>query len=171
LITHRRGTYIRRNKADRLMAKDPLFFALGEPIYASRGFQKLADIPHHDGSIADHAVSVAFHAFRIARALGFRKHIRELVRGALLHDYFFYDWRATRPKGRGLHGFTHPTEALQNAEHDFGPLTLRERDCIERHMFPLTPVPPRFFESLLVCLVDKVVATAEAAALLDQRKP
>jgi len=38
-------------------------------------------------------------------------------------------------------------------------------------MFPLTPVPPRFFESLLVCLVDKVVATAEAAALLDQRKP
>ncbi len=166
-----RSSYVRRSKADRLIAKDPLFFKLAEPIYTSRGFRKLADIPHHDGSIADHTVSVAFHAFRIARALGCRKHIPELVRGALLHDYFFYDWRTTRPKGRGMHGFTHPAEALQNAERDFGPLTKREQDCIERHMFPLTPVPPRFFESLLVCIVDKVVATAEAASMVGPKEP
>lgn len=156
--------WTRKPKADRLMAKDPLFLLLAEPVYASRGFRKLADIKHHDASIADHAVSVAFHSFRIARALGLRRRIRELVRGALLHDYFFYDWRFERPRSGGLHGFDHPREARQNAESDFGELTPVEKDCIEAHMFPLTPVPPRYPESLIVCLVDKAVALAEAVA-------
>jgi len=37
-----------------------------------------------------------------------------------------------------------------------------ERDCILRHMWPLTPVPPRYLESLIVCLTDKAVALGES---------
>ncbi|WP_304224623.1 HD domain-containing protein [Gracilinema caldarium] len=154
----------RRAKADRLMGRNPLFYKLAEPVFFSRNFQKLRDIIHHDASIADHVVSVAFHSFQIAHALGLRKHLRELVRGALLHDYFFYDWRSARPRSGKLHGFEHPKEALENARQDFGRLTPIEEDCISRHMFPLTPIPPVYAECLLVCLVDKIVALAELVA-------
>ena len=40
-----------------------------------------------------------------------------LVRGALLHDYFLYDWHQPH-KEYGLHGFTHPSTALRNAVQD-----------------------------------------------------
>ena len=46
---------------------------------------------------------------------------RELVRGALLHDYFLYDWH-TRKSAKGLkelHGFSHPETALRNAGRDY----------------------------------------------------
>ena len=40
-----------------------------------------------------------------------------------------------------------------------------ERDVIERHMFPLNPVPPRYRESVLVCLADKICAIGETLHL------
>ena len=30
-----------------------------------------------------------------------------------------------------------------------------EKNIIERHMFPLTLIPPKYRESVVVCLVDK----------------
>lgn len=107
-------------------------------------------------------MAVAFACYRLARALGDGFRLPELVRGALLHDYFHYDWRVSRPRNGGLHGFEHPREALENAEADFGPLTARERDCIFRHMWPLTPVPPRYPESAVLCLADKAVSLVES---------
>ena len=65
-----------------------------------------------------------------------------LVRGALLHDYFLYDWHDRRPERR-IHGFTHTGIALHNADRDFE-LNDIERDIIGKHMFPLTVVPPRY---------------------------
>lgn len=155
------------SKADRYLYKHPLFYSLAAPIVLQGSFHRLRTIAHHDGSIADHVVTVAFWCFVIARLLGFRKHLAELVRGALLHDYFFYDWRIARPRNGKLHGFHHPREARENAEADFGPLSSREIDCIEKHMFPLTPWPPLYKESLLVCLVDKLVALKEVFAMTN----
>ncbi len=107
-----------------------------------------------------HSVAVAYYCSRIARALsplGFRR--TELIRGALLHDYFLYDWHDPDPNHR-LHGFHHAARALANAERDI-PLTTIERNIILRHMFPLTPIPPRYKESILVCLVDKACSFYE----------
>ena len=84
---------------------------------------------------------------------------RSLVRAALLHDYFLYDWHVSDPSHR-LHGFTHPFCALRNAEHDFA-LNARERNIIVRHMFPLVPVPPACREAWIVCCADKVCALRE----------
>ncbi len=83
-----------------------------------------------------------------------------LARGALLHDYFLYDWHE-RGCGHKLHGFSHPHTALVNANHDFA-LCDRERNIIARHMFPLTPIPPRCKEAWIVCITDKYCATTEA---------
>ena len=78
-------------------------------------------------------------------------------RGALLHDYFLYDWHLTHER---WHGFRHPYIALSNASRDFD-LTAREKNIIVRHMFPLTPIPPKYRESLLVSTADKICALKE----------
>ena len=89
--------------------------------------------------------------------------MRALVRGALLHDYFLYDWHEKDASHR-WHGFHHPAAALKNASADFG-LSPRERDVIAKHMFPLTLRPPRFRESWIVCLADKWCALEETLAV------
>lgn len=86
-------------------------------------------------------------------------HERDLIRGALLHDYFLYDWHIPDPTHR-LHGFRHPGRALENAQRDFV-LSDIERDIIRKHMFPLTPALPRYRESLLVSAVDKACSVYE----------
>ena len=82
-----------------------------------------------------------------------------LLRGALLHDYFLYDWHE-KNKYHRWHGFTHAGRALRNARKDFR-LSEREQDIIAKHMFPLNLALPRYRESVLVCLVDKWCSTYE----------
>lgn len=125
-----------------------------------RGF-----IQHGDVSVYAHVTSVALQSCRIADTLarhGVSVDRSSLVRGALLHDYFLYDWHVPDPSHR-LHGFTHPYTALRNAEHDFA-LTSRERNIIVHHMFPLTPFPPTCREAWIVCLADKACALRETLA-------
>lgn len=122
-------------------------------------------IQHGDVSVYDHVVSVAEQSCRMADALarlGLRVDLDSLVRGALLHDYFLYDWHDPDPSHR-LHGFRHPFFALANAERDFD-LTPRERNVIVRHMFPLVPVPPTCREAWIVCVADKACALRETIA-------
>ena len=124
--------------------------------------QLRAFMQHGRTSVYEHSLNVAHMALRLARRLPFRIDEDALVRGALLHDYFLYDWHIPEP-GRPLHGFYHPKAALQNAARDFR-LTHRERDIIRHHMFPLTLRPPTTIEGILVCLSDKLCALKETFA-------
>ena len=114
---------------------------------------------HGEVSVALHCFFAAVVCVRLARALALRVDTRALVRGALLHDYFLYDWHDPDPSHR-LHGFRHAGFALRNAGRDFslGPI---ERNMIASHMFPMNLVLPRFRESLLLCLADKVCSFCE----------
>lgn len=114
---------------------------------------------HGNTSTLLHCIAVSYFSFLLAEKLGISCCRRELLRGALLHDYFLYDWHE-RDKAHRLHGFTHPGRALKNAKRDFQ-LSEREQDIIEKHMFPLTPFPPKYREAVLVCLVDKWCSTYE----------
>ena len=101
-------------------------------------------IQHGTMSVHAHVISVAHASLAMAgrlERLGVRIDRASLIRGALLHDYFLYDWHDPDPSHR-LHGFTHPFAALARAEEDFEDLTPRERNIISRHMFPLVPIPP-----------------------------
>lgn len=126
-------------------------------------------VQHGDVSVYEHVVAVAVESCRMADALarhGIAVDRPSLVRGALLHDYFLYDWHDPEPWHR-LHGFRHPFFALRNAEADFA-LGERESNIIVRHMFPLVPVPPTCREAWIVCGADKLVALRET---LDSRVP
>jgi len=133
-------------------------------------YQKLKDIKHHDKDIYTHNLKVAWISYLTAKRL--KLHINEMVRGALLHDFFFYDWRVKGAKDEFLpHGFTHPFVSRRNAEKIFGYLTPIERDIIMKHMWPLTVIPPRYSESFLVSFIDKLVASKEVAKdVLNGRK-
>ncbi len=121
-----------------------------------------AFIQHGDVTVYAHVISVARASLSFAECLG-RVGVSvdrtSLLRGALLHDYFLYDWHDPDPSHR-LHGFRHPFFALARAEEDFE-LTPRERNIIVRHMFPLVPVPPTCREAWIVCLADKWCALRE----------
>ena len=113
---------------------------------------------HGDTSCLLHTIAVAYYSIKIAEFFGIKYKKRDLIRGALLHDYFLYDWHDG--KGRHFHGFTHPGCAKRNAEMDYT-LSPRVKNIIARHMFPLTPVPPTCTEAWIVCIADKICAIEE----------
>lgn len=116
----------------------------------------------HDGySCFEHCVHVSYNSFRSCKRLGLNW--RCAARGALLHDFFLYDWHKTKPP-KGLHAFAHPAIALENAEQRFS-LDPREKDIIKNHMWPLTLRPPRYMETFIVVCADKVCTFAETLGL------
>lgn len=137
-------------------------------ILASEQFLRLKEfIQHGNVTVYEHCIHVALCAIRLNRVLYANSKERELVRGALLHDYFLYDWHNADAPGNihpKLHGFYHPGIALKNATRDFV-LSEREKDIIHKHMWPLTINPPRCREAWLVCLADKYASTLETLKL------
>ncbi len=126
-------------------------------------------IQHGNVSVYEHVRSVARASAAFASLLqrmGVRIDRASLIRGALLHDYFLYDWHDPDPSHR-LHGFTHPSTALERASEDFE-LTERERNIIARHMFPLVPISPTCREAWIVCIADKACALGET---IEARMP
>ncbi len=123
-----------------------------------------AFIQHGDTSCLLHCIAVAFYSMRILDALHVRYDRHALVRGALLHDFFLYDWHThkhMRRRGERPHAFTHPAAALNNARECIS-LSDKEENIILRHMFPATLIPPSCREGLIVCLTDKFCAVYES---------
>ncbi len=140
----------------------------GGDILPSAGMQQERGyVQHGVFSCYDHSVRVAYMSLWLAARLPGCADERALVRGALLHDYFLYDWHDPDPSHR-WHGFHHARRALQNACADFE-LGARERDIIRKHMFPLNFRPPRYRESWIVCAADKLCATGEVVAMAKRR--
>jgi uncharacterized protein len=117
-------------------------------------------VQHSDVTCLDHCISVSYGSYRLCRFL--KLDCRSAARGALLHDLFLYDWHVASPQ-RGLHAFVHPSIALENA--GVFELNDTEKDIIKKHMWPLTVIPPRHSESLIVSLVDKYCAMCETSGL------
>ena len=144
-------------------------FTRGKDIILSPEAQVLKTFTQHgETTVFEHCLSVGKFSLLMAhfleRTLKISIDKDSLVRGALLHDYFLYDWHDKTVPGRRVHGFTHPTTARKNAERDFG-LNDLERDIISKHMFPVTPFPPMHRESVIVNLADKWCALCETLKL------
>ena len=115
---------------------------------------------HSDITVYTHCVKVAYAAYSYAVKHHIKCDLKALVRGALLHDYYLYDWHDPN-KGFRWHGFKHHRFALRNAEQDY-PLMRREREIIRSHMVPLTFwCVPKCREAWIVSIADKIVATEE----------
>ena len=118
-------------------------------------------IQHNNITCLEHSVYVSYKSYLICRFL--RLDYCSAARGALLHDLFLYDWHTTK-SSNGLHGFTHPHTALENANKFFD-LNDLEKDIIVKHMWPLTVKLPKYKESFVVVFVDKYCASMEIIKL------
>ena len=135
-------------------------------ILDSENFQSTRNyIQHGTIPVHRHCIDVARQSILISKWLGIPCNEREMIRGALLHDYFLYDWHdKTRENYQMLHGFYHPGIALRNAAREYD-LTLREKDIIKKHMWPLTVVPPSCREAWIVTTADKYCSLLETLKL------
>lgn len=113
---------------------------------------------HLDINRLQHVISVSYLSYLACRKFGLD--YSAAARGAVLHDLFYYDWRVKDDNSHRLHGYRHPAFALKNAKA-LTTLSKKEENIILRHMWPLTPTPPRFRESFIVCMSDKYCATIE----------
>ena len=128
---------------------DTEFRNAARPLLENPAVARLAQYKHHRGKTRlEHVKEVAYISFLWGKRLSLD--CDSIIRGALLHDLFFYDWLREGPR---LHGFRHHNIALKNARK-ITRLSKKEEDIIKKHMWPLTVVPPRYMESLVVSLVD-----------------
>ncbi|HBT18636.1 MAG TPA: HD family phosphohydrolase [Clostridiaceae bacterium] len=114
-------------------------------------------IQHGDTTTYDHVLAVARAAFKLSKKLPFGVSEMSLLKGALLHDFYLYDWHEQDPQRKRFHGLHHHRTAHKNACRHFH-LTPLEEDIILRHMWPLTLKMPRSREGWLVCVADKWVS-------------
>lgn len=152
--------------------------ASASDILRSKNFNRMKEyIQHGDVTVNSHVMDVARYSIALSEKLHIRCSRRELIRGALLHDYFLYDWHIPDYENpHKLHGFYHPGVALRNASEEY-PLTEREMDIIRKHMWPLTVVPPGCREAWIVTAADKWCSLLETlhmhrghGAILDKLK-
>ena len=147
-------------------------------ILAHPSFQQLRAFEHHgvNNSVYDHSVAVAEAACGLAHLMCLSEsETASVVRAALLHDFFGYDWHGERFRRylshfsgirriTHMHGFIHGHIAADRARHMFG-LSARECEAIARHMFPLAAMP-RTRIAWIVTLADKAVASKEMTAAI-----
>lgn len=126
-------------------------------------------LQHGNTNTLTHCLVVAYYSYRLALLLPMRFQYKSLIRGAILHDFYLYDWHIP-DKSHKLHGFVHPKFALSNSRRYFS-LDFIEEDIILKHMWPLTlSAVPSCRESLLVCMVDKICSLAETFYIPIQPK-
>lgn len=117
---------------------------------------------HGTTSTYQHCLNVAYASVWLASLLPIRVDLESLVQGAMLHDFYLYDWHDHDPEHR-WHGFYHPKRALCQSLR-YVALSERSQNIILAHMWPLTLRSiPLYREAWLVCLADKGCALVESA--------
>lgn len=140
---------------------EQVYYYAGDVVASDRLKQEAIYRQHGSVTCYEHSVAVTLLSVRLAQNMRLKLDMESMIKGALLHDYFLYDWRSTENNiNRYHHGFRHAQHALENACRDFT-LSPVACDVIKKHMFPLNIRPPRYKESAVVCIADKVVATKE----------
>lgn len=122
---------------------------------------RMKEIPMHRGSNCyEHCFKVAKKAIKKAVH---RKNVdlEVVLVGAILHDYYLYDWRSDRSKLK-KHGRNHPEVAIKNAIKDFD-ISEEVKKVIKTHMWPINiKAYPNTKEARIVSISDKAVTIGES---------
>lgn len=145
------------------------FFLTIKKIIYTQDFMKLKQFRHH-GNITtySHVIKVAYMSYCYAVRHQLKINRLELIRSALFHDLYFYDWH-DRHNGIHLHGLFHPKKAVKNAKRLYQ-ISIREKRHIIHHMFPLTPLPPTTKEGWIICIFDKLATKSDYKAMELKKK-
>lgn len=137
--------------------KDMEYSKIVSHIMENKEFLKIDNCRHHGITRLEHSLRVSYFSYKISKKL--KLNANETAVAGLLHDFFTNDELTT--KEHRFSAFTHPKKCLKNADYHFE-LSDMQKDIIFSHMFPLIPTrPPKYLESWVVSMVDKVVAIYE----------
>ena len=122
---------------------------------------RMKDISMHRGS------NCYIHSFKVAKK-AIKKSLNRkdvnlevVLLGAILHDYYLYDWRKDRSKLK-KHGKNHPHIAIENAMRDFD-ISEDVKKVIKSHMWPINIKDyPKSKEAKIVSISDKAVTIKES---------
>jgi uncharacterized protein len=96
---------------------DNRFMEIATPIIGHSEYEAMRFLKHHDESVYDHSLKVAYFAYKIA----YRNDLDwvSTIRGALLHDFFLYKFKKSlSPRlitDSIKHAMSHPLIAFDNA--------------------------------------------------------
>ncbi len=140
-----------------------IFFNEIKEIISHEEIQKMQNFTQHGNTTTyAHCLNVALYSYILSKKLNLNIQKEQLLKGAMLHDFYLYDWHDKSVERKGMHGFNHPKTALENAKKYFN-LTKKEENIIHSHMWPLTlRAIPKSKEAVLICLVDKWCAIVES---------
>ena len=128
---------------------------------------------NHHGKIStyQHSVNVLKKSCNMANFFKFSdEQIKNIIIGAILHDFYLYDYHHARKRKNGIHAWSHPVTALYNAEKHFV-LNDKQRNIIRSHMYPTCLLhPPKCKEAWVVTLADKYCAIEEYVATLFSKR-
>ena len=144
-----------------LSEKDEEFKNIIKDLITNETVQEMKKYRQHcETSCFEHCLVASYYCYNFCK-----KHkldYKSCARAAMLHDLFLYDWRKKQDGRKGLHAFTHPKTAYENASSLFL-LNEKEKDIILKHMWPLTLFSiPKYKESFVLTIVDKYCALYEA---------
>ena len=114
---------------------------------------------HKNISCYEHSIKVCKGCLDFVEKHKIKCNIEDLIKGALLHDYYLYDWH--KQKRFNFHGLKHHRISINNAKKDYE-TNRRIENMIYSHMFPLTFwTIPLYKESWILTLIDKTEATGD----------
>ena len=143
------------------------FIEIIQPLIDNETVQEMKKYrQHYETTTYDHCLEVSYYCYKICKK--FKLDYVSAAKAAMVHDLFLYDWRVKNDR-EGLHAFTHPQTACENAEKLFK-LNEKEKDIIKKHMWPVTVVPPKYKEGYILTLVDKYCALEETAKYMSKKK-
>lgn len=141
------------------MKKD--YYEIIKDILESEEFQKRKTYAHHGSiSVYEHSLKVSMLAYKLSKLFKVVDS-KSIAIGALLHDFYSTPWQS-KPNEKNFfkkHGFTHANEAYLNTAKYFPEVVNdKVKDIIIKHMFPLNVSLPKYKESWIVTLSDKLVS-------------
>lgn len=144
------------------------FHKIIEDIINNDEVKKMKTLRQHcNVSCFTHCLNVSHTCYLVAKKLGLD--YVSIARAGMLHDFFLYDWHGKKVNRKGFHAFTHGKCAMENASKIFD-LNEKEKDMIKKHMWPVTPIPPKSIEGLILTFVDKYCAVKETIQYLRNKR-
>lgn len=132
--------------------------------------QMNAYIQHGSVSTLQHCKYVAEMSCWLNNRFHLGANQKALMIGALLHDFYLYDWHVDENHEHPLHGFSHPEAARKNAQHYFR-IGKQTQDVIRCHMWPLTLTQvPTSRAAIIVCIADKYCSLYETLFLRKRKE-
>lgn len=132
-----------------------------KPILEHDEYIKRKQYRHHKNkTVYEHCYQVSYLSYRIAKIIP-KVDQKSAAIGGMLHDFYDKPWMEDTEKKPLLkkHGFVHAKEARDNSYKYFPELMNKKiENMILRHMFPLNIIPPKYVESWIVTVADKIIS-------------